>query len=75
MWRRDSDGADEQLCALLDGDGDQLVQLAVGVIVVGFARAVADLRESEINTEREIFRSEVLLELVDDLAELVGGVT
>ena len=74
MWWRDSDSADEQLCALLDRDGDQLVQLAVGVVVVGLARAVADLGESKVDAEGEVLGGEVFLELVDDLAELSRGV-
>lgn len=35
--RRHANGTDKQLCAGFDGDLDELVQLAVGVIVVRLA--------------------------------------
>ena len=42
---RDADGRNEDLCAVTDGDLDELVELAVGVVVVGLASAAADLWE------------------------------
>ena len=51
---RHADGADEQLGAALDGDGYELVQLAVRVVVVGLARVAADLRQREVDAERQL---------------------
>ena len=40
---RHADGANEQLGALLDDDVDEIVQTAMGVVVVGLAGVAADL--------------------------------
>jgi len=39
----DTDGGDEDLCAGVDGYGDEVVELAVGVVVVCLAGGAADL--------------------------------
>lgn len=66
--------ADEQLRPILDRDLDELVELAVGVIVVCFAGGAADLGEGEVDAEGERFVGEIRFELVDDVLELLGGV-
>ncbi len=63
-------GGDEDLRAVADGDFDELVELAVGVVVVGFAGAAADLREGEVDAEGEGFVGEVGFEVVYYLEEL-----
>ena len=50
-----ADGGDEDLGAVLDRDFDELVELAVGVVVVGFAGGAADLWEGEVDAEGEGF--------------------
>lgn len=50
-----ADGGDEDLGAVLDRDFDELVELAVGVVVVGFAGAATDLREGKVDAEGEGF--------------------
>jgi hypothetical protein len=72
-WRH-ADGRHEQARAGLDGDVDELVELAVGVVVVRGAGAASDLGEGEVDTEGEGRVAEGGFELGDDLAELVGGV-
>ena len=46
MWRRDADGGDEESSTFGYGDGDELVKLAVGVIMVGLACCASDFGES-----------------------------
>jgi hypothetical protein len=50
---RDANGGDEDFGAVTDGDFDELVELAVGVVVVGFAGGAANLREGEVDAEGE----------------------
>lgn len=71
---RDADGADEEAGAALDGDVDELVQLAVGVVVVGLAGAAADLGQGEVDAERQVRRRQVRLELGHDGPQLVRRV-
>ena len=66
IWRH-SDGADEELRTVLDRYFDQLVELAMGVIVVCPACGAADLGKSEVDTEREGFISQMRFEFVDYL--------
>lgn len=47
----DTDGTDEELGLLLDNDVDQLVELTLGVVVVGLTGGAADLGDKEIDTE------------------------
>lgn len=67
MGGRDADCGDEDLCAAVDRYGDEVVELAVGVVVICLASAAADLRQSEIDAEREGFIGEIRFEIVDDL--------
>ena len=55
----DADGGDEELGAGGYGDFDEVVELAVGVVVVGLAGGAADLGEGEVDAEGEIGRGEV----------------
>lgn len=48
---RDTDGTDEELGTLLNDDGDELVELALGVVVVGLTSGATDLGKEEVNTE------------------------
>jgi len=66
IWRH-SDGADKELRAVLDRYFDQFVELAVCVVVVCLACGAAHLGESEVDTEREGFISQMRLEFVDYL--------
>ena len=68
--RRHADGRHKQLGAVLDGDVDQRVQVAVRVVVVGLARAAADLRQREVHAERQRWVVQVRFDLVDDLLQL-----
>lgn len=52
---RDTDSRDEELCAGLDDDIDQLGKLTLGVIGVGLTSTTADLGEEKINTEGGVF--------------------
>lgn len=72
MRRRDAYGGDEELSALFDGDSYEIVELAVGVIMVCLAGAVADLGKGEVHAEGEVWRGQVRLELVDYFAKLGG---
>lgn len=71
---RNTHGTDEQLCAILNGDFNQLVQLAVRVVVVGLARAATDLRQREIDAKRQRLVVQVALELIDDRLQLLWRV-
>jgi len=71
---RDAHGGHKQLGARLDGDVDQLVQLAVGVVVVGLAGVAADLGEGEVDAEGQVRGFEKGLHLGDDFPQLVGRV-
>lgn len=51
FFGRDTDGAHEQLGLFLDNDIDQVVQLALGVIVVGLSRIRSEGRDEEIDPE------------------------
>jgi hypothetical protein len=66
IWRH-SDGADEELRAVLDRYFDQLVELAVCVIVVCLACGATDLGEGKVDTEREGFIGQMRFEFVDYL--------
>jgi hypothetical protein len=98
---RHTDGTDKELGALLDDNVDELIKLALGVVVVGLASAAADLGDEEVDTEglgrsvphtgnneptgrhsqatgrqcqlTEVGRLEVLLEVLDDTAEVLGA--
>jgi len=70
----DTDGRDEELGARLDDNVDELVELALGVIVVGLAGVTANLWEKEIDTEWSVLIVQVRLELSNLLAEHVWGV-
>jgi hypothetical protein len=48
---RDAHGGDEDLGAVFDGDFDEFVKLAVGVVVVGLACGTADLGKREVDAE------------------------
>ena len=47
------DGGDEDLGSVADRHFDEFVQLAVRVVVVGFAGGAADLGEGEVDAEGE----------------------
>lgn len=70
-----TDGRDEELSALLDDNVDELVELTLGVIVVGLASAAADLGKEQINTEGSVLVIEEALELSDLLAQHVRSVS
>nr|POE63738.1 hypothetical protein CFP56_04641 [Quercus suber] len=70
----DADSADEERRFLLDRNADQLVELAVGVVVVGLARAAADLWERKIDAEGQRLVREVFFDLMDDGAQLLRRV-
>lgn len=88
---RDTDGADKELCAFLDNDGDELVELALGVVIaatvstpveeratsslLGLARATSDLREQQVHTERRILVFQESLELRNLLPQHVRRVS
>lgn len=61
--RGNTDGGDEELSTLGNGDVDELAELALGVVVVGSASTLADLGEEKVNTERGLLVVEVRLEL------------
>lgn len=87
---RDADGADEELGSAVDDDVDELVQLALGVVVaaralatfpvplhphiLGLACTAADLGEKQVNAERCVLVVEEALQLGNLLAEHVGSV-
>jgi len=72
--RGDTDGGNEELGARLDDDVDELVELALGVVVVGLAGIAANLGKEEIDTEGSVLVDKMRLELLNLLAEHVGGV-
>jgi len=51
IGRRYTDGAYEELCLLLDDDGDEVVQQALGVVVIGLSRSRTKRRDEEIDAE------------------------
>ena len=55
----DADGGDEDLCAGVDGYGDEVVELAVGVVVICLASGAADLGQGEVDAKGEAFICEV----------------
>lgn len=71
---RGAHGGDEDLRAAVDDGVDQLVQFAPRVIHVGLARRAPDLREEEIDAERQVGIVEVSFELRDHFLELRGCV-
>ena len=68
--RRDTHSRDEDLCAVADGDFDELVELAVRVVMVGLAGAAADLGQGEVDAECAVLVVEVLFKLIDDLGKM-----
>jgi hypothetical protein len=50
---RNTHGANKQFCSGLNGDVNQLIEFASGVIVVGLAGVAADLREGEVHAKGE----------------------
>ena len=70
VLRRHAHGGHKQPRAILDGDVNQLVEVAVGVVVVGLAGAAADLRQREVDAEGQRWVVQVRLDLVDDLLQL-----
>jgi hypothetical protein len=46
-----TDGADKELGALLDDNVDELVKLALGVVVVGLTSRTTDLGDEKVDTE------------------------
>jgi hypothetical protein len=74
MWRRHSDGTDEQSCAFVDRDGYQVVELTVCIVMICFSRAAADLWQGQVDAEGQVGGVEVGLELVDYGAQLRGRV-
>lgn len=66
----DANGRDEELGTGVYGHCYQVVELAMGVIVVCFAGGAADLGESQVDAEGEAFVGEVCFEVVDNL---MGG--
>ena len=58
--RGHADGADEECRALGDDDVDELWQVAMRVVVVGFARVATDLGDGEVYPERPIRVIQVL---------------
>lgn len=71
---RHTDGRDKELGALLDNDIDQLVELTLGVIVVGLASATANLGKKQVDTEGSVLVVKEALELGDLLAQHVRGI-
>lgn len=69
MWWWDADGRDEDLGAAVYGYRDEVVELAVGVVVVCLAGGAADLGEGKIDAKGEVFVCEVCFEVVDDLEQ------
>jgi len=67
VWGWDANGGDEEFGARVDGDGDEVVELAVGVVVVGLAGGAADLGEGQVDAKRERLIGQVCFEVVDDL--------
>lgn len=63
----DADGGDEYFGAVLDRNFDELVELSVGVVVVGLAGGAADLGKGEVDAEGCVLVGQVFLEFVDDL--------
>jgi hypothetical protein len=64
-----ADGADEERGLFLNDDVNELVQLALLVVIVGLAGASADLGKQKIDAELAVWVFQVRLELVN----LVGG--
>ena len=56
---RDADGRHEQLGSVADGDFNELVELAVSVVVVRLAGRAANLGEREVYTKWEGWVGEV----------------
>jgi len=71
----DTDGRDEEAGARLDDDVDELVELALGVVVVGLSCAAADLGKQEVNTEGRVLVLEKALELGNLLSQHVRSVS
>lgn len=71
----DTDGGDEQLGAGLDDNVDELIELALGVVVVGLSGVATNLGQKQIDTEGSLLVGQGLLELGNLLTQHVGGVT
>ncbi len=71
MGGRHADGGDEDFRAVADRHFDQLVQLAVRVVVVRLSCGTADLGQGEVDAEGEIGGGQVGFEVVYDL-EIFG---
>jgi hypothetical protein len=48
---RHADGTDEQLCLLLDDHSDEIIKVALCVIVVGLARSRAERRKEQVHAK------------------------
>lgn len=62
----------KQLGLLLNDHIDQVVQPALGVVVVGLAGVSAYLGNEEVDAEGEVGRGEGGFELADRVAEVLG---
>lgn len=71
MRWRNANGRNEDLCAAVNGNSDQVVKLSVGVIMVRFPCRATDLWQGEIDTEWEGLIGQILFELINDLMMLV----
>lgn len=68
--RRHPNRGDEERGAGVDDDRYQLVELTLGVVVIGLACVAAYLRQEEIHTERSRFVMQIGFELLNLFAEL-----
>mmetsp|Transcript_17281 Transcript_17281/g.35088 ORF Transcript_17281/g.35088 Transcript_17281/m.35088 type:complete len:422 (-) Transcript_17281:113-1378(-) len=69
-----ADGRNEEPSPRVDDDVDQLRKVSLSVVVIRLPRTLADLGEQEVDPERQILVPEALLQVVDLLLELLGGV-
>lgn len=71
---RHTDGRDKQRDLLFNDDINQLVQLALGVVVVGLAGVAADLGQQQVDAKRRGLVVQIRLELGNLVAQHVGRV-
>mmetsp|Transcript_3861 Transcript_3861/g.5492 ORF Transcript_3861/g.5492 Transcript_3861/m.5492 type:complete len:324 (-) Transcript_3861:43-1014(-) len=60
-----TDCTDEESSALLDGDVDELRQIAMGVVVVGLAGTAANLRDQQVHAKGSLRVLQVLLDFLN----------
>lgn len=68
-----ANGADKDLGLLRNDNVNELAQVAVGVVIVGLARTVANLGDGQVDTKGRALVHELGLEVGNLRAQLLGG--